>query len=464
MPAPPPIPPPRRNWAAPAQRSEPRLCLGILLAFSRSRQYCSAASRASALGHLPWIEEKLDRLPNHMDRDTRLAWLLLLLLTLPWGAPENAVQVLTNVTGILGGSTTLVCTLTAKKDVSIIQVTWTKLKNGFHTVAVFHYTKGPSITDSERMKFLATKMDKELWNASLAISNLGVEDEGNYQCQFATYPDGSKSATTKLRVLARPTTTAKALTPSPTSERQVVAQCISTGGRPAPQIKWLSDVNGTIHEDQKPGPQLGTITVTNSFLLEPSRQADGKNITCQVEHETLRHPDLQTVTLSTVYPPDVSISGYDSNWYPGRTNVTLTCDAQSKPKPTSYEWSTTTGPLPNTTEAQGNQLQIPIVDKDSINNVTFVCNVINAVGSGQYQVTVLVKEPELPLNSGLGTGDITAIACTIIAAAFLVSSAFLLYKRGLFERFRSRPRSSETTYTPVNNGNCIRDTEMNGMR
>lgn len=53
--------------------------------------------------------------------------------------------------------------------------------------------------------------------------------------------------------------------------------------------------------------------------------------------------------------------------------------------------SRTTGPLPNNTEAQGNRLRITNVTKATINNVTFVCNVTNALGSGQNQITVHVK-------------------------------------------------------------------------
>lgn len=99
-------------------------------------------------------------------------------------------------------------------------------------------------------------------------------------------------------LIARPTTTAEALKPAPTLKLQEVAKCSSTGGRPAPRIHWLSNLNGSIHETREPGPQRGTYTVTSIFSLVPSSQADGKNITCRVDHESLLGPDLQTVTLS----------------------------------------------------------------------------------------------------------------------------------------------------------------------
>ncbi|ERE49935.1 poliovirus receptor-like protein, partial [Cricetulus griseus] len=194
-----------------------------------------------------------------MDLRTPLARsplpLLLTLLLLPEpdrAASEVAVQVLTNVTGLLGNSAYLFCSLALSGNVTVTQVTWMR-KNpaGNPTkVAVFHPKKGPSIAESSRVKFLATKLDGDQWNASLSISHLSVTDEGSYECQFATFPTGSRSASVWLEVL---------------------------------------------------------------------------------------------------------------------------------------------GPLPNTTEPQGNQLLINTVDKATLNNVTFLCNVTNALGSGQAQKVIHVK-------------------------------------------------------------------------
>ncbi|XP_013210298.1 poliovirus receptor [Microtus ochrogaster] len=338
-----------------------------------------------------------------MNQHTPLAWsprlllpglLLLLLPDCAKAASGVAVQVLTDVTGVLNESTTLVCYLMSTENVTVTQVTWMKKKpdGSRSTVAVFHPTKGPSIPDSERVTFWATKLDGNPWNASLAISHVQAEDEGSYECQFATFPTGSRSNSVHLRVLARPTNTAEALTPSPTWKLQDLAKCISTGGRPPPQISWLSDLNGTeTRETTELGPQPGTFTVTSFFSAMPSRHADGTNITCCVKHDSAREPELLLVILSVPYPPEVSISGYNKEWSEGLTDAALSCDARSKPEPTDYEWSTTTGPLPNNTEAQGNRLLIHKVSKTTINNVTFVCNVTNALGSGQNQVTIYVK-------------------------------------------------------------------------
>lgn len=409
-----------------------------------------------------------------MNQHTPLAWSprllllgLLLLLLLPdraKAASGVAVQVLTNVTGVLNESTTLVCNLMSTENVTVTQVTWMKKKpDGSHsTVAVFHPIKGPSIPDSKRVTFLAPKLDGHPWNASLAISHVRAEDEGSYECQFATFPMGSKRNSVHLRVLARPTNTAEALTPSPTWELQDLAKCISTGGRPPPQISWFSDLNGSeTRETTELGPQPGTFTVTSFFSAMPSRHADGENITCSVKHESAPEPELLLVTLSVPYPPEVSISGYDEEWPEDLTGVTLICDARSKPEPTDYEWSTTTGPLPNNTEAQGNRLLIHKVSKTTINNVTFVCIVTNALGSGQNQVTVHVKEP---MSSRLSTATTTIIIIIIVIIGILAVIGLRCYcVRSRRSKSNSRP-SAEAAYSPVNNNiNSTQDVEMNSI-
>lgn len=97
---------------------------------------------------------------------------------------------------------------------------------------------------------------------------------------------------------ARPTNIAEALTPSLTWKLQDLAKCTSTGGRPPPQIDWLSDLNGSEpRETTEPGPQPDTFTVTSFLSSMPSSLANGKNITCRVKHESFQEPELLTVTV-----------------------------------------------------------------------------------------------------------------------------------------------------------------------
>lgn len=98
---------------------------------------------------------------------------------------------------------------------------------------------------------------------------------------------------------ARPNNTAEALKPNSTTTLQDVAKCVSSGGRPPAVITWPFVGNGTTtHEIQKEGPQPGTTTVISFLTMEPSSQADGKTVTCRVEHESFQEADFLTATLS----------------------------------------------------------------------------------------------------------------------------------------------------------------------
>ncbi|XP_031241467.1 nectin-2-like isoform X2 [Mastomys coucha] len=351
---------------------------------------------------------------------------------------DIAVQVISNSTSLLGGSTNLHCSLASKENVTITGFTWRKRNSdGSHTrVAVFHPKNEPYFAEPDRVKFLADKQGNGLRNASLAISNVSVEDEGTYECQIATFPRGTRSASVWLNVLARPNNTAEVLEPSPSLTLQDVAKCISADGHPPGRITWSSNVNGSHREMEEPGSQPGTTTVTSYYSMVPSRQADGKNITCIVEHESSREPDRLPLTLSLPYPPVVSISGYDDNWHVGLTNLSLTCDAHSKPAPHSYDWNTTMGFLPTSTKRQGNQLLIPTLE--GLNNTIFVCKATNALGSGQSQQSILVKEtPEnVQQNTGLVIGSIIAIIFAILSAIIVCS---IVWKCKHGRPLRSRP-------------------------
>uniref|UniRef100_A0A667I4A3 Ig-like domain-containing protein n=1 Tax=Lynx canadensis TaxID=61383 RepID=A0A667I4A3_LYNCA len=331
------------------------------------------------------------------------------------------------VRGFLGDTVELRCKLPPlEHKVQVTQATWTRRTAAGDdlNVAVFHPTQGSSFPEPGRLEFVAARPGEELRDASLALRGLRAEDEANYTCRFAMFPDGSKSARTWLRVLAQPENAAETeeVPPGPLSLEPVpVARCVSRGGRPPARISW-SYPDGKANDSLVPGHLPGTFDVISLLTLTPSSQADGQNVTCKVEHESFKEAVLLSVTLAVPYPPEVSISGYDDNWYLGRSEATLNCDVRSKPEPTGYDWSTTRGPLPPSAEAQGSHLLIRTVD-ESI-NTTFICHVTNALGTGQAEMTVLIRaepheeEPQPGLSITIIV--IVAIVATVVTV-FLVA-------------------------------------------
>ncbi|XP_072464047.1 nectin-2 isoform X1 [Notamacropus eugenii] len=380
-----------------------------------------------------------------MARPTALP--LLLLLFLETGAQNVQVQVPAEVRGLLGSEVKLPCHLqSGEGKIRVSQVMWLRWDRygGSQSVAVFHPTHGASFPNSEpdnqRMSFVignSRETEAELRDVTLLLKGLRAEDEANYTCEFATFPWGSSKGATWLRVLAEPQNHAESQEVTLGPDPVPMARCVSSGGRPPSRISWFSPLLGDGTETRTAGPLPGTYTVTSRFTLVPTSQADGAKVTCKVEHETLSEPVLLPLTLSVKYPPEVSISGYDDNWFVGRVEATLSCDSQSNPEPTTYEWSTTMGLLPPTAVAQGPRLIIRSVDESA--NTTFICSVANAVGTGRAEQTIRVRESPNTAGAGATGGIIGGIIAAIIALAVAATAILICRQQRKEEELRGRP-------------------------
>lgn len=344
------------------------------------------------------------------------------------------VQVLPEVRGHLGNTVELPCHLLPHtQSVNVTQVTWQRL-NGI-SVAAFHPNYGTHFPNQqpsrERLAFVRTGQGAKtnLYDATLAIHDLRLDDEGNYTCEFATFPKGTRSGVTWLRVIAQPQSHAEAQEVTLSLDPMPVARCISMGGRPPAKITWISTLEGEARDSEEPGPQPGTVTVTSRYTVVPLGRTDGIKITCKVEHEAFQEPVLLPVTLSVRYPPEVSISGYDDNWYLGRSEATLNCDVRSNPEPTGYDWSTPSGIFPASAVVKGPQLLVHSVDRGV--NTTFICTVTNAVGTGRAEQAVLVRDTPQASSRDVGPLVWGAVGGTLLVLLLLAggSVAFLLLRK-----------------------------------
>ncbi|KAM5209969.1 poliovirus receptor isoform 2-T2 [Hipposideros larvatus] len=369
-----------------------------------------------------------------MARAASSAWphLLLSLLSLSWTPTRADTETIVlraphQVRSFLGNNATLQCKLqTQNSNVQVTLVTWMRPDPTGRpvSIAVFHPTQGPSFPahpsfpDPGRLEFVAARPGVELRDATLAVRELRAEDEANYTCHFATFPHGSRSAGTWLRVLAQPQNKAE-IKEDPLSQ-EPVACCVSTGGRPPASISW--SLGGEPNTSQAVGPLPGTFTVTSLLTLKPSSQINLKNVTCIVKHETYEKP----VTLTVHYPPEVSISGYDGNWYLGQSEANLSCDAYSNPEPTAYEWTTIRGSLPSSAVPQGKWLMIHFMD-ESI-NTTFICSVTNALGIGKAEQTILLREGP-PMKQSPGALSLKIIILIVVVVVVVLGvGGLLIYK------------------------------------
>lgn len=162
-----------------------------------------------------------------------------------------------------------------------------------------------------------------------------------------------------------------------------------------------------------------------------------------MKHETYEKP----VTLTVHYPPEVSISGYDGNWYLGQSEANLSCDAYSNPEPTAYEWTTIRGFLPSSAVPQGKWLMIHSMD-ESI-NTTFICSVTNALGIGKAEQTILLREGP-PMKQSAGALSLMIIILIVVVVLVLLGGLLIYKFRHSRQRQCSRSANGTVSYAVVN--------------
>ncbi|XP_032626403.1 nectin-2 isoform X1 [Chelonoidis abingdonii] len=335
------------------------------------------------------------------------------------------VKVRNEVTGYVGDEAMLQCLFPATSpDIKVSQVTWMKEMGGKkQNVAVYLPDHKPNfpLDNSGRIRFL----NVSLQDATLIIQPLRMSDEGTYVCEFATYPHGNEDGITTLSILARPTNTAESRKVVVGNTTIPVAICTSANGKPPAHIKWLTTLPGSYNASEVTNGD-GTVTVTSQFNMVPTAVADQQQITCVISQRTLAVPENIPVTLSVLYPPQVTIDGYDDNWYMSRSEAVLRCTAKGNPKPTHYSWSTPSGPLPPTVQVQGDRLVVQSVDVAV--NTTFICHVTNSVGTTRVEQTVLVRAQPNMAGAGTTGGIIGGIIATIVAVA-VVATGVLIFRQ-----------------------------------
>ncbi|KAJ8355029.1 hypothetical protein SKAU_G00225960 [Synaphobranchus kaupii] len=304
-------------------------------------------------------------------------------------AASQRVRVEPQVESYPGETVNLRCAFADKGDLQLTQVSWIwePTDGPRDNIAVYHPDFGPSYPPSPftgRISFPTPSLD----NPSVVISDLKMTDEGLYTCEYAIYPAGNEQATTTLIMLAKPRNTAFIVTVIAGKKPVVVARCESADGKPPAQIKWVSVVNGNRTTTLKPGAD-NTVTVSSEYRLVPTPADNGKDISCVISHPTQDKPQSMPLKLVIEYPPKVTIVGYDNNWYVGRTNVMLTCQATGNPVLTSVTWKVLSGRMPDAVQVKENKLMVLKVDESV--NTTFVCEVKNRLGVGKDQVTVVVS-------------------------------------------------------------------------
>uniref|UniRef100_A0A8C6SHM8 Si:ch73-22o12.1 n=1 Tax=Neogobius melanostomus TaxID=47308 RepID=A0A8C6SHM8_9GOBI len=401
----------------------------------------------------------MERSPDARNRlaCTKMTGLLCLVVTvclLAHGASGQKVKVEPEVSSYPGQTVNLRCEFRDAAGVQLTMVTWIyEPKDGERmNIAVFHPNFEPNYPESP-MKGRVSFSDNPptLTSPSIQITNVRMTDEGKYICEYATYPSGNEQGITYLVMLAKPQNAASTVTVEAGPTKQVVARCESLNGRPAAEISWVTTAKGNATVVSKAGAD-NTVSVTSEYVLVPTAADNGKDISCVVQHRTQDKPESLAMKLVIQYPPEVSIVGYDNNWYVGRTNVVLTCEAKGNPLPASILWRAMSGEMPDTVQVKDNTLKVLKVD-DAV-NTTFVCEVKSRIGVGKDQVTVFVRDTRLP-EKGATTGTIIGAIIGVIILLAIIGTAIAMWRKHLRKVNGDGPPKYKPPPPNKNNGSTV---------
>ncbi|CAI9169365.1 unnamed protein product [Rangifer tarandus platyrhynchus] len=345
--------------------------------------------------------------------------LLFPLLLFSWlcGALAGPIIVEPQVTAVWGKNVSLKCLIEVNE--TITQISWEKIHGkSSQTVAVHHPQHGFSVQGEYQGRVLFKNYS--INDATITLHNIGFSDSGKYVCKAVTFPLGNAESSTTVTVLVEPTVS---LIKGPDSlidggNETVAAICIAATGKPVAHIDWEGDL-GEMESTTTSFPNE-TATIVSQYKLFPTRFAKGRRITCVVKHPALEKDIRYSVILDIQYAPEVSVTGYDGNWFVGRKGVNLKCNADANPPPFKSVWSRLDGQWPDGLLASDNTLHFVHPLTFNYSGV-YVCKVTNSLGQRSDQKVIYISDVPFKQTSSIAVAGavIGAVLALFIIAIFL---------------------------------------------
>ncbi|XP_062341879.1 nectin-3-like protein isoform X1 [Osmerus eperlanus] len=325
----------------------------------------------------------------HQQRHTVLFFILLCCMTGVW---TSQVVVPHKVNAVLGKNVTLGCRVEVGSNLSLTQSTWERrLPSGSVTVAVYNPVFGISIPPDYARR-LSFRSPSSL-DATIILEDVGFADIGVYTCKVATFPLGNTQASTTVSVLVEPKVYVSAGS-APLIDggnETVVATCIAERARPPAQVSWESDLSGR-SEAQLLDEANGTTSTQVRYVWQPTRHVQGLALACVVRHPALQADFRIPYQLNVQYAPDISVVGYDGDWYVGRQNVQLTCKANSNPPAHHFRWIRLDGDMPEGVEVVNDTLLF-LHSLQKNDSGVYRCEVANDISLRSRDLRILVQDP-----------------------------------------------------------------------
>uniref|UniRef100_A0A452T2I5 Cell adhesion molecule 3 n=1 Tax=Ursus maritimus TaxID=29073 RepID=A0A452T2I5_URSMA len=226
---------------------------------------------------------------------------------------------------------------------------------------------------------------------SISISNVALADEGEYTCSIFTMPvRTAKSLVTVLGIPQKPIITG--YKSSLREKETTTLNCQSSGSKPAAQLTWRKgdqELHGEptrVQED----PNGKTFTVSSSVTFQVSREDDGADVVCSVNHESLKGADRSTSQrIEVLYTPTAKIRPDPPHPREGQ-KLLLHCEGRGNPVPQQYLWEKE-GSVPPLKMTQESALIFPFLNKSD--SGTYGCTATSNMGSYKAYYTLNVNDP-----------------------------------------------------------------------
>ncbi|XP_061608752.1 nectin-3-like protein isoform X3 [Phyllopteryx taeniolatus] len=307
------------------------------------------------------------------------------------GLLASQVAVPPSVSAVLGKNLTLECRVDVATNLTLTQSSWERrLPTGSVTVAVYNPRYGISISPEfiHRLYFRSPSSH----DATIVLENVGFADTGVYTCKVATFPLGNTQASTTVSVLVEPKVYVSAGSTAliDGSNETAVATCIAERARPPAEVSWESELFGQ-SEVQLFDDVNGTATTQVRYLWQPTRHVRGRSLTCVVRHPALLNDFRVPYQLNVQFAPDISVAGYDGDWYVGRDDVRMTCKANANPPAHHFRWIRLDGEMPEGVEILNSTLLFlrPLQKNDS---GVYRCEVANDIDLRSRDLRILIQE------------------------------------------------------------------------
>ncbi|XP_015235154.1 PREDICTED: nectin-3-like protein isoform X1 [Cyprinodon variegatus] len=317
---------------------------------------------------------------------------LLFVLFVISGAVCSQVVVPKRVSAVLGKNVTLDCRVEFGTNLTLTQSSWERrLPTGPVTVAVYNPDLGTFIPPDyiNRLHFRSPSSH----DATIVLGNVGFSDVGIYTCKVATFPLGNTQASTTVSVLVEPKVYVSAGSAAliDGGNDTVVATCIAERARPPAEVSWESNLFGQ-SEVQLFDDVNGTTSTQVRYIWQPTRHIQGHALTCVVRHPALQSDFRIPYQLNVQFAPDISVVGYDGDWYVGRENVEMTCKANANPPAHHFRWIRLDNEMPEGVEMRNNTLLFlrPLHRNDS---GVYRCEVANDINLRSRDVRILIQDP-----------------------------------------------------------------------